>query len=111
MALQQFAAMESECMPDGPVPGFATSGVCGDVPSAAHEVERAVQRALFSLPDVEFCSLQIHRFQDGVCLTGVVNVTNGKPKPQFERVAGSAAGVCRVINQLVVKNRTEKIAS
>jgi hypothetical protein len=85
-----------------PVPGNAASGLYGGECAEPHQLELLVQRALFSLPNVEFSSLEVHRMADGVCLSGVVRVPQNS-RPHFEQVAGRAAGVSRVVNRLVVQ--------
>jgi len=88
---------------DDPVPGECESGIYGGCEHTPHEMERLVQRALLSMPRVHFSSLQVHRLEDGVCLTGVVKVSDSADRPNFERIAGTAAGVSQVLNRLVVQ--------
>ena len=84
-----------------PVPGASASCLYGGAYEQPHAMERGVQRALFEVPHVEFSSLQVHRMQDGVCLTGVV--TFDGVEPDLARIAAQAAGVSHVLNHLVVK--------
>ncbi|WP_437229588.1 BON domain-containing protein [Planctomicrobium sp. SH661] len=93
------------CAIDDPVPGDSESGIYGTLAATPHETECLVQRALLSLPNVQFSSLQVHRLADGICLTGVVKVAASAARPQFERVAGTAAGVAQVLNRLVIQQR------
>lgn len=88
---------------DDPVPGDSESCLYGSGVFHPHKIEENVQRALLSLPNLEFSSLQVHRLADGICLTGVVKVpATGRP-PQLERLAAKAAGVQKVLNHLVVQ--------
>lgn len=66
-----------------------------------HRVERDVQRHLLAQPDVHFRSLVVRRFQDAVCLEGVVEVENALP--DMESLVRQVAGVNRVLNRLLVK--------
>lgn len=88
---------------DDLVPGDCGSGIYGDCRHMPHELECVVQRALLSMPRVHFSSLQVHRMEDGVCLTGIVNIPDQGDRPNFERIAGTAAGVTQVLNRLVIQ--------
>ncbi|HWL07115.1 MAG TPA: BON domain-containing protein [Planctomicrobium sp.] len=102
----------TDVLPDGPVPGFAQSGICGEESCKKeehdpHSIERNVQRALLTLTEVSFSSLQVHRMKDGICLTGVMKVPCHCAKPPIERIAGRASGVVRVLNHLMVRTEEE----
>jgi hypothetical protein len=90
-------------LPDGPVPGLSESGICGEGCAPAHEVERAVQRALLQLPGVRFGSLQIHCVDGGVCLTGTATIQCEGPILAINQAAGQVAGVNRVVNRVCVR--------
>jgi len=101
------------CALDDLVPGECESGiygerVCVENRMTPHEMERLAQRALLGMPRVQFSSLQVHRLEDGICLTGVVKVSDSTDRPNFERVAGTAAGVTQVLNRLVVQREISK---
>jgi len=98
-----------ELLPDGPVPGLAQSGICGGPHGRPHEVERTVQRALLSAPDIQFGSLQVHRTENGICLTGTMSVAEGDGSQVIERIVQRASGVLTVLNRLVVQQ--EEIAA
>jgi len=96
---------EFRCGFDDLVPGECESGIFGGGSPAGieHDMECRAQRALLRMPHVRFSSLQVHRCDDGICLTGVVHVAQQDARPHFEQVAGIAAGVDLVLNRLVVR--------
>ncbi len=75
----------------GPTPRF----------DAPHAVERRVRRALTSQPSLDFKSLNVHRTDDGVCLTGIVESSGDDA--DVARLIREVAGVERVIDQLIVR--------
>jgi len=93
---------------DDLVPGKCESGIYGKIPGMPHEKEYLAQRALLKMPHVHFSSLQVHRLEDGICLTGVVKILDQKEGSQFERVAARAAGVTQVLNRLVIQQNAAK---
>jgi len=93
---------------DDLVPGECESGIYGETPGMPHEKEYLAQRALLKMPHVHFSSLQVHRLEDGICLTGIVKVLDQKDGSQFERVAARAAGVTQVLNRLVIQQNAAK---
>lgn len=105
---QENGSSESRlCGFDDLVPGNSADGVYGSGDHAPHETEYVVQRALLSLPDVHFSSLEVHRMPDGICLTGIVKVPEHSSRPHFGKVAGAAAGISRVLDRLVVQRDLE----
>ncbi len=93
-----------ENLPDGPVPGLSQSGVCGEqVCEPPHALECKAQRALLDLKNISFDSLQVHRMENGICLTGIVSVKNTRDMPPIERIVRLACGINHVLNHLVVR--------
>lgn len=90
---------------DDPVPADSTVAIIEPLLCAApaHAVEREVQRALLSQPDVHFPSLVVRRVQGGVCLEGVMEIDDDGP--DVTDLARRVAGVERVINHLLVRSR------
>ena len=68
-----------------------------------HALERAIQLELLNQSDVQFSSLVVRRFRDGVCLQGVIEVDDDLP--DIERITRELSGVNRVMNHLVVRRR------
>lgn len=95
----------TQCAIDDPVPGDAESCLYGSGVFRPHLIEEEVQRALLSIPNVEFASLQVHRMADGICLTGIIKVPEGSRPPQLDRLVAKSVGVTRVLNHLVVQRK------
>lgn len=65
------------------------------------ELERAVRQKLISDPDVSISSLTVRQIEGGVCLDGVIEVSDDLP--DIERLVRNAVGVERVLNRLVMR--------
>lgn len=68
---------------------------------SSHGVERQVRCVLTSHPGLSFSSLVVHRVRGGVCLTGVVESSDGDP--DVCGLARQVAGVNEVLNRLIVR--------
>lgn len=66
-----------------------------------HRLERDLRHRLMSEPSLNFQSLVVHRIENGVCLEGVLEVTD--EQADVEDLIRQAAGVERVLNCLVVR--------
>ncbi len=91
-----------------PVPAESTTGIYGETQQSVHtkhphRIEQEVHRVLTSIPGVEFASLSIHRMADGVCIDGVVKISNGDPL-ELTRIALQVSGVNHVLNHLTTCN-------
>ena len=71
-----------------------------DVLDRPHELELKVRHELLSESRLHFCSLVIHRIDDGVCLEGIVQAE--EDAPDVCGLAQRVEGVERVVNRLVV---------
>ena len=79
-----------------------------EIPAVAdpHEMERSVRNRLLSEPGVSFSSLVVRRFQNGLCLQGIVVIEADAPgETDVGRLVREVAGVEEIINQLVVRRR------
>lgn len=87
---------------DDPVP--ADSGVFRELSSTSsfktHSIERQVQRKLLAQPNLKFSSLVVRRMPGGVCLEGVLEMTDGS---DLCKLARQVEGVEQVLNRLVVR--------
>lgn len=77
-----------------------TEPVCDDW-TRPHRTAFAVQSRLRREPGLDFESLVVREFPNGVCLEGVVSV--GDIEHDIDALVRLAAGVDRVINRLVVR--------
>lgn len=86
---------------DDPVPSSASSDIYRECPPAGdtRTVERDVRRALVEQPGLKFSSLVVRRVNDGVCLEGVLEVSDDTDVCGLAR---QVAGVDNVINRLLV---------
>ncbi len=87
---------------DDPVP--ADSGVFRELSSTSsfktHSIERQVQRKLLAQPNLKFSSLVVRRIPRGVCLEGVLEMTDDS---DLCKLARQVEGVEQVLNRLVVR--------
>jgi hypothetical protein len=85
---------------DDPVP--ANSDWNWDIPVCApHEVEGQIRSALLARPDMHFTSLVVRRTCDGVCLQGIMQVT--EEVPDIAAIVKRVSGVENVLNQLLIQ--------
>lgn len=86
---------------DDPVPSSASSDIYRECPPAGdkRQVERNVRRMLVDQPGLKFSSLVVRRVHDGVCLEGVLEVSDDTDVCSLAR---KVAGVDNVINRLLV---------
>ncbi len=93
---------------DDPVPADSTLATIEPTLCASpHFVEREVQRALLSHPELSFSSLVVRRVPGGVCLEGVMEVDDDGP--DVTALARRVSGVERVINHLLVRARSSLV--
>lgn len=81
--------------------GFVAVESPSQATNGPHEVEQDVRRQLMAQPRLQFNSLVVRRIADGVCLEGVVETDFHRD--DVGRLAGTVAGVNRVLNRLVVR--------
>ncbi|MFG0331894.1 MAG: hypothetical protein ACF8TS_00905 [Maioricimonas sp. JB049] len=89
---------------DDPVPSSASADVYRECPPAGdtRAVERNVRRALIDQPGLKFSSLVVRRVDDGICLEGVLEVSDDTDEADVSSLARQVAGVDRVLNRLLV---------
>ncbi|QDU36469.1 hypothetical protein Mal4_07550 [Maioricimonas rarisocia] len=89
---------------DDPVPSSASSDIYRDCPPAGdrREIERNVRNTLVDQPGLKFSSLVVRRIHDGVCLEGVLEVSDDTDGTDVSNLARQVAGVDNVINRLLV---------
>ncbi len=87
---------------DDPVPSDSTI-LPTEETSLPHDVEQTVQRLLLQQPELCFSSLVVRRMNDGICIQGILESTNGM---DVEALVRQVAGVGRVVNRLVVQSET-----
>lgn len=85
-----------------PLPTAATAAAmeCVETDEEPHHIEQEVRRRLLARPDLRFSSLVIRRIEDGVCLEGVLEVSD--ECPDVCRLVQAVDGVRHVMNHLVV---------
>ena len=66
-----------------------------------HRLERDLRHRLMSEPSLNFQSLVVRRIADGVCLEGVLELSD--EQIDVEELVRQTAGVQRVLNCLVVR--------
>src|SRR5579863_4916240 len=79
-------------------PRFASEALGGI--QSPHQVEQDVRSALLAQPSLHFSSLVVRRIDNGVCLQGVLEADANSP--DVCSIARRVAGVCQVLNHLVV---------
>jgi osmotically-inducible protein OsmY len=103
---KQRPVVEVTAKVDAPV-AVATVSTCDDW-TRPHRTAFAVQNSLLQEPGLDFSSLVVREMPNGVCLEGVVSVDAGSP--DIDSLVRLVSGVDRVLNRLVVREKSAEPA-